>query len=375
MNKDDRGDKDLYSILEINSDADTVKIKAAYRKLVRKYHPDVSSDAVSIEKFKQIQTAYEILSNALKKRQYDISKGYYRGSSPKSQQSQAQRAYSEVQKPSQKTSSGSAKTSKEAQKTPRETAQKATRETVYGGHSQGEKFSKVFNDILGDILHKGSQKQAKSEKRPAKNGEDMTTNLSISLKEAINGTHRTVNILHTEICPNCQGRKFINEAKCPLCKGIGEVSIHKKINVKIPAGIKKGSKIRIAGEGNKGGHGGQDGDLYLIIDIEEKSFLKQDGVNLNLEVPITPFEAVLGADIEIPTLDGKITMKIPPKTISGQKFRLSNQGLPNKKTDKKGDLVVTVKIEIPTDLSDKEIELYKELQKASVQDIRRGLND
>ena len=213
----------------------------------------------------------------------------------------------------------------------------------------------------------------KTKKLKPENGRDINLNVIIKISEAISGTNRTVNVLHSEKCPKCEGRRFINGAKCPMCKGSGEISTHKKLNVKIPAGIKKGAKIRIANEGNKGYNGGKNGDLYLNIDIEDSKFFRYDGNNVLCEIPITPFEAVLGANIEVPTLCGNVSMKIPQNTSTGQKFRLSGQGVLDSKTNKKGDQIVTVKIEIPKEMSSEEINLYEQLKKLSKNDIRENL--
>ena len=348
--------KILYDVLEVSSTASDAVIKASYRKLARKYHPDVNpGDEVCIRKFKEITEAYEILSDADKKKNYDILKGFYYKNDEQFKKSQASRAYREAQQ------------EKTAESKPQPEQNEKNHST------QG--FSNVFNDILEGFKHTASSNHHQSAKekplRP-ESGSNVTSDISITMPEAIKGTSRTINILHTEKCPNCEGRKFINDAKCPICKGLGEQSNHKKLNVKIPAGVKHGSKIRIANEGNKGYNGGKNGDLYLNIKIESNTIFKYDGLNVLYSIPITPFEAVLGASINIPTLEGSVSMKIIPNTHSGQKFRLSGQGA--KDADgKRGDMIVTVSIEIPKDLTNREIELYKELQEISKQDIRENL--
>ena len=160
-----------------------------------------------------------------------------------------------------------------------------------------------------------------------------------------------------------------------MCKGTGEVSVHKKLNIKIPMGVKPGAKIRIKGEGNRGTNGGKNGDLYLFIEIEDNKIFKYDGLNVHIDLPITPYEAVLGANIEVPTLCGNISMKIPPNTTTGQKFRLSEQGIYDETKKQKGDQIVTVKIEIPKTLSQKEIELYEQLKNISTYNIRENLRN
>lgn len=347
-------EKNLYAILEISSNASATMIKSAYRKLVRKYHPDLNGgDKNCVIKFKEITEAYEILSDSEKKKNYDILRGFYQENS-RVRFNEANRTY------------------KEAQKQEHEEQEHKQREH--------ERFSNVFNDILEGFKKTTSQsrnneyknqnfktKQAKPEK-----GNDIYTDVSITITESIEGTTRTINILHEEICPNCEGRTFLNGAKCPLCGGTGEQSTHKKITVKIPAHIKHGSKIRIANEGNRGYNGGKNGDLYLNVKIENNANCQFDGLNICCSVPITPFEAVLGAVIEFPTANGKVSMKVTPNTNSGQKFRLAGQGLKENGKDggKTGDMIVTVNIEVPQSPSAEELRLYKELKNITKRDIR-----
>ena len=169
-----------------------------------------------------------------------------------------------------------------------------------------------------------------------------------------------VNILSTQECSNCHGRKFANGYNCPVCDGMGTISQHKKITVKIPPNVKPNSKIRIPSEGNQGMYGGKNGDLYLNVVIENNSNFKYDDLNVLFTIPITPPEAVLGTTINVPTANGNVLMKVMPKTSSGQKYRLAGQGLT--KDGKTGDMIVTVNIEVPQNLSDKEIELYQQLK-------------
>lgn len=352
--------KDFYKTLELSHTASINDIKAAFRKLARKYHPDVNKDEISIEKFKAIKEAYEVLIDPNEKATYDQIKGYssiYKQTS----QAQAKKAYSE--------SSQETKPPPKEQKA-KETEKKETKET----------FSKVFNDILDGLFTPGKndeQPQKENKKRAIKSedGSDITMNISISYIESINGTNRKINILHTENCPHCLGKKFINGAICAFCKGKGEVSLHKKLNIKIPPNVTPNSKIRIANEGNKGINGGRNGDLYLIVEIENNSFFKYEGNNVLCEIPITPFEAALGTTIDIPTLEGHISMKIPPLTSSGQKFRLPKEGILDSKTSTKGDQIVTIKIEMPKALSLEEITLYEQLKVLSREDVRKDIKN
>lgn len=340
--------KNLYEILELPTNSTEEAIKSAYRKLARKYHPDVNQgDKFCIQRFKEITEAYEILTDKFKKSSYDRANGY---NQPKKEEDKAtyqkaSKAYSQAKEPKKET--------------PKPEPEKKT-----------EDFANAFNDILESF-----KKSKKTEAPPTpERGTDVFADVVLSIQEATNGTTRTVNIIHTEKCKKCEGRKFLNGARCKACDGIGERSIYKKISVKIPKGVKHGSKIRVADEGNKGYYGGKSGDLYLNIKLETNHKFKYEGLNIICTIPITPFEAVLGANIEIPSHDGgKISMKIVPNTNAGQKFRISNEGLTDKATGKKGDMIVSVSIEIPKKMSEEEVELYTKLQKVSKSNIRENL--
>ena len=358
--------KDLYAILGIEPDADELKIKSAYRKQARIWHPDVNENSQeSIVRFKEITEAYEVLSDTQKRSQYDILKGFNtrKENSSYTTRTQAKKAYTET----------NSSTVKEKTYTSSKTVEEAYKKE--NKHSNSS-FSSVFENILDGLFTSDSSSRPKKEQKKKlkpENGRDINLNVNIKISEAISGTHRTVNVLHSERCPKCEGRRFINGAKCPLCKGTGEISVHKKLNVKIPAGIKKGAKIRVGNEGNKGYNGGKDGDLYLFIDIEESNFFHYEGNNVHCEIPITPYEAALGATIDVPTLNGSVSMKIPQNTTSGQKFRLSEQGLADKKTKQKGDQIVVVKIAMPKEISEEERKLYEQLKNISTHKIRENL--
>lgn len=339
--------KDLYKILNVNFEATLDEIKQSYRKLVREYHPDVAGENADVKKFKEIQEAYEVLTNTEARKKYDVLHGFFREKIKKQEETTRKNKYEEYIKKA-----------------------KANANTP-------ENFTKSINSALDNLFHSGKNVtgQKKQEQKPAINGEDINIDITISCFEAINGTNRKVNILHTEPCPHCAGRKFINGSQCSMCNGIGQLSLQKKINVKIPKGVSQGSKVRVKKEGNKGLNGGKDGDLYLIVDIEKNPYFSIDGDNILCNLPITPFEAVLGTEITIPVFGEKVTVKIPPMTSSGQKLRLSELGIENKAKTKKGDMIVTVQIKLPDRLSEKEKELYNQLKELSKHNIRKDLNN
>lgn len=347
--------KEYYSVLEISVTATETEIKSAFRKLARKYHPDVNKDKICIEKFKQIKEAYEVLINPDERKIYNTIKGY----------SEQRRNYTQ-----------NSKANSERRYTPPPNVKKEEPKENKQSAEQNDGFSNVFDDFIEGIFSTKKQTNKSQRNKPApQNGQDITMRVNISYIESINGTNRKINILHTEKCSNCQGKKFINGAICKVCGGKGEVSLHKKLNVKIPAGIIQHSKIRIVNEGNKGTNGGKNGDLYIIIEIENDSLFKFEGNNVVCEIPITPYEAALGTSIEVPTLEGKVTMKIPPLTSSGQKFRLTQEGILDRKTGLKGDQVVIIKIEMPKGLSLEEIQLYERLRAVSNETPRKNLRN
>ena len=344
--------KDLYKTLNINFDASEEEIKAAYRKLVRIYHPDVSKKPENTSKFKEIQEAYEILIDKENRKKYDILRGFYR--------EKIKKDYEQAHKKSQNKYENFVK---EAKKRNEEKSK------------DKKSFTSSINEALDNLFYGKKLNNEQEKNIPVVNGSDINIELSISYFEAINGTNKKVNILHTEPCTNCNGRKFINEAICPKCGGTGESSLHKKINVKIPAGVKTGSKIRISKEGNKGLNGGKDGDLYLNITVEKHPYFEFNKLDILCTLPITPYEAALGTEIQIPVSDGNITVKIPPNTSSGQKLKIASQGLQDKAKTKRGDIIIRVQIKFPETLSEEEKELYEKLKNISNSDIRKDFNN
>lgn len=338
--------KNYYSILGVTPDSSEAEIKSAYRRLARKFHPDVNPSGAS--RFKDITEAYEILSDAKKRLQYDTINGFFKSTSKSEKQhTSSKQAQSEYEKRT-------------------EEPKNSTKEKYqYNSQKNKEEFSKKINDIFENFA------KNKKEKPLPKKGADIFEEISISIKEAVNGAERSINVVHSGECPHCKGRKFINGAICPVCNGSGEKTEHRKISVKIPKNVKNGSKLRIKSEGNSGENGGKNGDLFLTIKIEPNSRISFDGNNIIYNIPITPFEAVLGGKISVPAFDANFSLKIPPKTHSGQKFRLAGQGL--KQNGKIGDMIVNVHIEIPCSLSDDEIRLYEKLKKLSAQNIRENL--
>lgn len=341
--------KNYYEILEVDIEADFAQIKSAYRRLARKYHPDINKEEGSIDKFKMITLAYETLSNPQEREKYDILKGIFK--QPQEQKTSSKKAQEEYKN---------------------NTADFDVRSKSNSDKKVKERKFSLIKAIKFMFAKYKKHKKTKEIFKPQK-GQKITTDVTISQEEAVCGCKRVVNILTTQICPNCKGHRFINGGKCSKCSGTGEISYRKKITVTIPGGIKNGAKLRLRGEGAVGKNGGENGDLFIIVRVEAEQKVRYDKLNIYYNIPITPFEAALGEEIKIPAIDGTIKLKLPKNTSSGQRFRISGQGI--KKNGKIGDLIVTVSIEFSHDLSDDEIELYKKLKNLSADDVRKDFTN
>ncbi|MBR2069316.1 MAG: DnaJ domain-containing protein [Candidatus Gastranaerophilales bacterium] len=215
-------------------------------------------------------------------------------------------------------------------------------------------------------IYRNTAKEPKEKQITPINGEDITVKVSIDYREALLGTYRVVNIAQSEVCPKCKGRKLANGNKCPLCNGLGEITKNRKITVKIPCAIKNNTKLRLKNEGHEGKFGGKNGNLYVIVNIENENELNIVDETVYYNAQISPYTAILGGDIKVPTLWGEATIKIPPLTKSFQSFKLMNVGILDKKTNKKGDEIVKIIIQIPTSITDEEYNLYKKLKEINL---------
>mgnify|MGYP004559040757 CR=1 FL=1 len=366
---------DYYGLLGLTFEATKEEIKKAFRRATVKYHPDVNKDGEKI--FMQIKEAYEVLIDENERKNYDFVMGFDMKRRQKQAEKEFQRKKEEAQRQKYqgyKYDYGqeyrNTKINSEAQMAGKN--RNSYRSEKKFDNSEQEKhteknFSDTMKDIIGNLFHgKNSSSPAKDEIQP-KDGEDITMPLEITYKEALNGTNRKINVLHTEVCPICEGKRFTNGSKCHYCKGTGEVSLHKKLNVKIPPHTENNKKIRLKNEGTKGLKGGKNGNLYLVVRITDDSYFKFDGNNVFCEVEINPYEAVLGVQKSVKTLSGLATLKIPQGTSSGQKFRLAKEGLFDENSKTKGDQIVTVKIKVDENLTEREKRLYEELRNISAE--------
>ncbi len=337
--------KDYYRILEVPRTADEKTIKSAYRRLARKHHPDVSKGKDSTERFKEINEAYEVLSDPEKRRRYDALGPDW-----------------------QRYASGGPG--------PGGPGGGFTYTTTGGGGDVGD-FSDFFRTIFGDLGGRsgrttgarGAQDldfeellagaRAASGRGRARR-EDVQANVEITLEEAYQGARKTFSMELDEPCATCGGSGNVGGKPCGACDGSGWQRAQRQLDVKIPAGVKTGQRVRVTGEG--AGRVGARGDLYLMVTVAPHPLFERKGDDLRIELPITASEAALGASVEVPTLRGKVSMKIPPATSSGRTFRLPGYGMPRIKASGSGDQLVAVKIVMPTDLSGEERELYEKLR-------------
>lgn len=329
--------KDYYKILDISEFSTSDEIKCAYRKLARKWHPDVAGNTPDIlSKFKDINEAYEILSDRIKKTDYDKARQFY--------------SYAKGDTKFSNTAKTETKTKTEEKK-----------------DKCKKNFTFNWEDFIKNKIRESQFKKEQSTKT-AKKGKDIYSDIEITLTEAASGVVKTVNMLQTQVCPTCGGRKFVNGGYCHNCNGKGKISTYKKFNVRIPAGIKSNSKIRLSGEGEKGLNGGENGDLYLTVHILNPKGYTTECDTVFKTIYIAPHEALFGTTIELETPQGLVNLTINPNTKNNQKIRLTSCGIQTKNSV--GDMIVTVEIQIPNNLSQEEIDLYKKLQELSLNKIK-----
>ncbi|HEY0322504.1 MAG TPA: J domain-containing protein [Pyrinomonadaceae bacterium] len=338
--------RDYYEVLGVGRSASGDEIKTAYRKLARKFHPDLNpGDKAAEERFKELQEAYDVLADAEKRKLYD-------------QYGENWRAVQQGGAPPPPPGREGARTRGGAQ----------TGGFDFSGFDFGS--SAGGYDIFEEMFSRAGGRGART--RRSNRGSDVEAELELSLEEAHRGGRRTLSMQAAEVCPTCHGTGVINENQvCQTCGGAGQVLRPKSIEVNIPAGVRDGSTVRLAGQGGAGMDGAQSGDLYLHIRLRPHPVFTVRGDDLEVELPIAPWEAVLGARVEVPTIDGQVEMTVPQGAQSGQRLRLRGQGL-NKRKGGRGDEYVRLKIVVPKETTDEERRLYEELRSVSRFNPRAG---
>jgi molecular chaperone DnaJ len=379
---------DYYETLSVPKGASDEDIKKSYRKLARKYHPDLNpGDKSAEERFKNVQEAYDVLSDQKKRQMYD-QVGFYSengntgGAGPGAGEQPHGMNFDGFDFSDYFTSQGGA-----------------------GGRGQPRQTggSGGFSDIFSQFFRRGGKEQAEAPEK----GSDLEYGLNIDFWQAIRGTQARLNITRQDVCgtcngsgaapggsatcPQCNGSGQVEQMAgamkfnltcprcggkgklqnvCPTCHGEGRVATTETVTVNIPAGAQNGSRLRVPGKGNSGTGGAPAGDLYINTRVEEHPFFHRNGDNIEIRVPVTVTEAGLGAKIEVPTIDGRALLKIPPGTQNGQKFRLREKGVFNARKNQRGDQIVEAAIQAPKVQDERTKEILRELAKLHPEDPR-----
>jgi DnaJ-class molecular chaperone len=330
--------KDYYAILGVPKTAAAKDIKSAYRKLARKWHPDANPDNAKAaeEKFKDITEAYEVLSDTDKRSKYDVIGSDWQGAARNSAQQRTRGPQPGAAGP------GAA---------------------GFGGaqFGEGSGFSDFFDMFFQNIGKRSSAPPPPGAARRAQPGEDLETTLDLTLAEAYSGGSKNVALQIDDACPKCGGSGTDKNRVCPDCGGRGRVLQTKRFDVSIPKGVREGQRIRLGGQGAAGSNKGPRGDLYLIAHFPEDKKWERRGDDLYTDLPVSIYDLVLGGDLAVPTLTGEVTMTLPAGTPSNKFMRLGGKGMPKLKADGYGDEYVRLIGTLPTDLSDKEKKLFREL--------------
>jgi DnaJ-class molecular chaperone len=327
--------KDYYKILNVPREATADEIKKAFRKLARKHHPDVNpGDKKAEMKFKEINEAYEVLSDPDKRKKYDTLGPNWQdqfGPPP----SGSRRAYNFGGR---------------------------TSSPPFEFEAGGPGFSDFFEALFGRSGPANSAARGSREDLHRRAGDNIEQPVDVTLQEAYLGGMRTFNIQSTEVCPICKGTGEINNKSCTNCGGQGMIPRNKRIQVKINAGVDNGSKIRVAGEGQPGIGGGPRGDLYLVISVKPDPKFERKGDDLYVDVDVDLVTMMLGGEVPVPTPDGrKLVLTIPPETQNRRLFRLAGKGMPHLRSEGSGNLYARIQVLLPTQLSNEERALFEKL--------------
>jgi DnaJ-class molecular chaperone len=330
--------RDFYQILGIPRTASADDIKKAYRRLARQLHPDLHSGTKKAEmekKFKELNEANEVLSDPDKRKKYD------------QYGAQWEQADAFEKARSQAGSQGFS-------------WQQA------GGESGGEAFSDIFENLFSGRGRAGAGRGF------AIPGEDLETEVELTLREVLSGVTKRIHLREPTTCSTCQGTGALRGRTCPTCHGTGSTTESKTIEVKIPAGVQDGTRVRVAGKGQPGSNGGKQGDLYLHVIIEPDPIFRRQGSDIHVNVPIYPWEAALGAEIMAPTLTEPVKVKVPAGSKADSKLRLKGKGLPSA-TGGHGDLFLILHVVMPPSITPEEQVLFEQLARLKHPDPRIDL--
>jgi curved DNA-binding protein len=339
--------KDYYETLGVSRTASDAEIKKAFRKLAREHHPDVAKDKKKAEeKFKEINEAYEVLSDPTKRKKYDELGPNWK-------------AGAEFRPPPGWEGFGQ-----------QQSAGRGAGGEPFEFHFGGTGFSDFFEQFFGAGGRGerrgfgGFRTQDFNQEMTAARGRDIEGDILVTLEEATTGSVRTVSVRRAVPCEHCSGTGQRARHVCNVCGGAGRVQKSEQYQVRIPVGVSQGQKLRVAGRGEAGTGGGSAGDLFLRVKFAKHPDFEVEDHNLIHEVVLAPWEAVLGANISVLTLSGNVSIKIPPGTQNAQKLRVRGRGLP-KRDGTNGDLIVVATIESPKEISPSEKKLWEQLAKES----------
>lgn len=350
--------RDFYEVLGVAKSASDQEIKKAYRQLAKKYHPDVNKDAGADGKFKEVQEAYEVLSDSTKRSQYD---------------QYGHAAFDQ--------------------------------NGGFGGGGGFEDFGDIFSSMFGGGFGGFGGSSRRANPNAPQKGQDRFMSMQIDFLDAVFGVEKTVtlnldetcNVCHgsgahskedistcercngsgqtitqqrtafgvfqsAEVCSDCHGSGKKIRKKCEHCHGKGYETKRVNVDIKVPAGIATGQQLRVSGKGERGLNGGPNGDLFVEINVKAHKHYRREGNNINIQVPLSVIDATLGADIEVPTVHGDVILNIPAGTQPNTKFRLREKGMPDLRTGRMGDQFVEVKVEVPTKLSRKERDVFESIR-------------
>lgn len=337
--------KEYFKILGLKPGSSDKEIRSAYKKLAKKYHPDVNpGNKQAEEKFKEISEAYEVLSDPEKRSKWESGdldfESFFRNAG--------------------------------AARGPGASARGAETFSSFR-FNDAEDLGAVFENLFGGTAGRG---RAGAARRPFP-GADLQYQASIGFEEAVRGTTLRIPLARTVACTACHGTGSIRAGKtsvepCTTCGGTGTRRVSETIQVRIPPGAEDGSRVRVAGKGEGGEGGGPSGDLYVVLQVQPHPYFRREGKDIILDVPLTVSEAALGTRIDVPTIDGRVTLTVPGGSSSGQRLRLKGRGVPSRSNASRGDQIVVLQIVTPRTLNPQSRKVFEELQRLNLDNPREG---
>lgn len=330
--------RNFYDVLGVKRGASEKEVRSAYRKLARKHHPDVNpGDNAAEARFKEVTTAYEVLSDADKRKKYDRYGDRWEYAD---QIEEAQRA-------------------------------RSARATYGNGNAQHFEFSDIgdlqgagdLGSVFSQFFGRGGGGGARTMSR---RGRDVQQPVQVTLEEAFHGTSRVLQMEQQAPCPTCGGSGEVAGATCHVCQGAGVVINPRRLEVKIPAGVTGGSRVRVAGEGEAGIGGAAKGDVLLVVNVAPHPRFERKGDDLYVDVDLPLTVAVLGGEVEVPTVTSKVMLKVPPMTQNGRIFKLAGLGMPRLGREGRGDLLARARVKLPERIDATQRALFEQLREAGV---------